>query len=224
MWSITIGDHYYIDMPETDLRELVFYKRPDLTPFLIHLTKNTSSVDDYSAYDNLVSILRTGDIWGSDTEKGFIKGPNNAACFMDVPFSALKFILDKHNADPQNPRYEPYGVVVSKKYAYANGCRPVLYLSNEEHQRIGIPGDELWRVVRFEPSASGMISWIHEREWRCKGTFSLPKNPYAVLVRTPKEAAALSKSLLEEGDFKSVPQSVLPLQIMCQGLPYLNEE
>ena len=210
-------------MPETDIRELVFYKRPDLTPFLIHLTKNTNGEDNFSAYDNLVNILRGGEIWGSDTAKGFIKGTNRASCFMDVPFAALKFILDKVNTDPQNPRYEPYGIVVSKRYAYAQGCRPVLYLSNEEAQKIGVPQDELWRVVRFEPNGSGMVSWIHEREWRSVGNFHLPKNPYAVLVRTPKEAATLTKLIAGDKDFKSVPEAVIPIQVMCQGLPYMNE-
>lgn len=100
----------------------VLYKRPDLTPYLIHLTKNTSSTDRFSAYENLVHILETGKIWGSDSSGGFIKGPNKATCFMDVPFPALKFILDKDNADPDDPRYEAYGVVVSKKFAYEHGC------------------------------------------------------------------------------------------------------
>lgn len=46
--------------------DLYFHVRPDLTPYLIHLTKNTQKNDQYTALDNLVSILKTGVIWGSD--------------------------------------------------------------------------------------------------------------------------------------------------------------
>ena len=60
-----------------EFEDLPFFERPDLTPYLIHLTKNTKA-DDYSAYNNLVNILLTGKVWGSDKEKGFIKSPHPA--------------------------------------------------------------------------------------------------------------------------------------------------
>lgn len=50
--------------------DLPFNKRPDLSPYLIHLTKNTEALDDFSAYKNLVSILKTGRIFGSKPAKG----------------------------------------------------------------------------------------------------------------------------------------------------------
>lgn len=142
-------------MPLHDFEDLPFYDRPDLTPYLIHLTKNTEMEDEYSAFDNLVNILKTGQIWGSKKEKGFIKGPNPAACFMDVPFISLKHILNQENSNPEDPRYEPLCIFVTKKYAYDNGCRPFLCLSNEEMSELGIPDTELWRVVRFEVTDRG---------------------------------------------------------------------
>lgn len=36
-------------------KELPFRDRPDLTPYLIHLTKNTKEDDEYSAYNNLIT-------------------------------------------------------------------------------------------------------------------------------------------------------------------------
>ena len=39
---------------------LPFFERPDLTPYLIHLTKNTKADDDFSAFQNLISILQAG--------------------------------------------------------------------------------------------------------------------------------------------------------------------
>jgi len=89
-------------MPLPQFDELPFNSRPDLTPYLLHLTKNTNAEDEFSAYDNLVSILKEGKIWASNTKKGFIKGRRKATCFMDVPFASLKYVLTPENADPQN--------------------------------------------------------------------------------------------------------------------------
>ena len=206
-----------------DFEDLPFYERPDLTPYIVHLTKNTKSDGRRGAFDNLVSILERGRIRGSQKSKGFIKGPHRAACFMDVPFSALKYVLNVHDTDPHNPRYEPYGVFVTKKYAYSVGCRPVLYLSNNEVRKLALPSDELWRVVRFEVSDEGWISWLHEREWRCRGAFDLPPNPIGVLVRTAKEAEKLGKLIHQEPDrFAAKPRSIIPLTVVCQGLPRRN--
>jgi hypothetical protein len=156
-------------LPQFD--DLPFNARPDLSPYLIHLTKNTRSKDQLSALDNLKNILASGEIWGSGSRRGFIKGPHKATCFMDVPLQTLKYILTPENRDPQKPRYEPYGLLLGKTSAYKRGCRPVLYLSGEEAQVLRIPLNELWRVVRLEVSAKGWLCWLHEREWRCRGDF-----------------------------------------------------
>lgn len=208
-------------MPEFE--DLPFNERPDLSPYLVHLTKNTKKEDEYSAFDNLINILQTGEIWGSTTEKGFIKGPYPATCFMDVPLMSLKYILNRDNSDPEKPRYEPFGVVVTKKFAYQQGTKPVLYLSNDELDKLDIPTDELWRVVRFEIKGKNWISWVHEREWRCKGDFVLPKSPLAILVKNTKFAKKLTRMINDSSQkFKAKPRSIIPLTILCQGLPYLK--
>jgi hypothetical protein len=184
----------------SESKDLPFYERPDLTPYLIHLTKNTKSEDRFSAFDNLVNILRSGRILGSSKEKGFIKGPNPAACFMDVPFWSLKYILNDKNCDSKKPRYEPYGVMITKKYAYQHGCRPVLYLSNQEMTDLRIPEGEKWRVVRFDGADGKSVNWVHEREWRCKGDFHLPDDLIAVLVENIEEAERLHEKLYNQED------------------------
>jgi len=206
-------------MPYPEFEDLPFSERPDLTPYLIHLTKNTKAEDDNSAFENLVSILKTGKIRGTKT---LIKGQNRATCFMDVPFYSLKFILNIENTNTEEPRYEPFGVFVTKKYAYRRGCRPVLYLANKEVRHLRIPDSELWRVVRFEVSNEGWISWLHEREWRVKGDFALPSKPLGVLVFKPHYAEKLQK-LITKGEFKVKPRSVIPLTVLCQGLPLLRK-
>ena len=106
-----------------EFEDLPFEERPDLTPYLIHLTKNTRAEDEFSALDNLISILQSGQIWPSTRRKGFIKGPNGAVCFMDVPFYALKYVLNASNSNPNRPRYEPYGIFVKKTTAYRKGVQ-----------------------------------------------------------------------------------------------------
>ncbi|MGD0276569.1 MAG: hypothetical protein ABSB79_11070 [Syntrophales bacterium] len=201
---------------------LPYVERPDLSPFLIHLTKNTEDEDGYSAFDNLVSILITGEIWASNKKKGFIKGSNGASCFMDVPFISLKYILNKDAANPKNPKYEPFGVVITKATAYKNGARPVLYLSNEEIDKINVPNEELWRVVRFEGIETKAVNWTHEREWRAKGNFQLPREPIASLVMNTKFVSELESLISEQSsNFKARPKSVIPINVISQGLPYL---
>lgn len=197
-----------------------FLERPDLSPYLIHLTKNTVKDDKYTAYKNLESILLTGRINGSSNE-GFIKGNLKAACLMDIPITSLKYLLNKENTRPESPRYEAFGILIGKNRAYNLGCRPVLYLSNEELKSCKIPADELWRAVRFEVNDGQWISWMHEREWRCKNELVLPSTLEAVLVDSPETALRLSKSILESpGEFKTKPKSIIPLDIVCHGLIY----
>jgi hypothetical protein len=206
-------------MPLPSFDDLPFNARPDLTPYIVHLTKNSKRRNHFSAYDNLVSILKTGRIWGSEPRDGMIKGKEPAACFMDVPFASLKNVLTPENADPQSPRYEPYGIAVTKRYAYKTGARPVLYLSNQELDQLRIPRSEWWRVVRFEVSDKGWICWLHEREWRCKSDFVLPRTIQAAFVRTTKDAQRLAKALASRPEeYKCRPRSVIPMTVLCQGL------
>lgn len=163
-----------------------------------------------------------GEIRASTTRTGFIKGSNSAACFMDVPLQSLKYVLNESATDPARPRYEPYGIVVTKAYAYSKGCRPVLYLSNEELAAIGVPNEELWRVVRLEGVDGAGINWLHEREWRLKGDYKLPKKFMAALVQTNDAALRLRTAMARDPDvYKAVPGSIISLEVLCQGLPYL---
>lgn len=212
----------------TNYEDLPFRDRPDLTPYLIHLTKNTKQNDKYSAYDNLLSILKCGEIWGSDY-KGFIKKGNKATCFMDIPFTSLKYILNEENSSPLHPRYEPYGIFVEKNFAYDEGVRPVLYLSDEEVEDLNIPNEELWRVVKLEVDKNKeWVCWTQEREWRCKGDFVLPHKrstcfmrPFkmGVLVKTYRDVLKLQKEMRKyPNDFNVEISTILPLDIICQGL------
>lgn len=198
-----------------DFYDLPFNDRADLTPYLIHLTRANGK---HSALDVLTNILRTGRINGSSGE-GFIKGKRKAACLMDVPFASLKDVCRSSNKG----RYEPYGVVIMKTYAYRKGTRPVLYLSNAECNALNVPASELWRVVRFEVDATTRkwISWLHEREWRCPDELRLPSTIRAVLVKNWKDVGKLQAALADDdAEFACKPSSIIPLEVICQGLVY----
>ncbi|QVQ26009.1 abortive infection system antitoxin AbiGi family protein [Achromobacter deleyi] len=200
----------------SDSHELPFFERPDLTPFLVHLTKKSGKA---TGFENLVNILKTGMIRGSGHSPGRVAGPHTASCFMDVPLPSLKYVLHQRNSK----RYGPYGVLISKKYAYKHGCRPVLYMTKSERKTL-LKEDEWWRAVTLEGVTGTETNWLHEREWRAKGDFSLPSPTLrAVFVRTTKEAQQLQAMITSDaGAFSVKPRAILPLNIVCQGLPYME--
>ena len=120
--------------------------------------------------------------------------------------------MNKEGAIPVLPKAR-FGA--PKKFAYKRGCRPVLYLSDKEMKDVRTPRSELWRVVRFEVAEKRWISWLHEREWRCKGALRLPGEIQAVLIKSTKDAIKLAKLLAESSkEFKCVPRSLIPLTVV----------
>lgn len=204
-------------MPTFD--DLPFRSRPDLSPYLVHLTRRSAK---RSAYENLKLILRGGKIRGSTNAagRGFIKGSSPATCFMDIPIGALKYVLQGPKPDSAvKLRYEPYGVFVLKTTGYRKGCRPVMYLSDDELERVELPRRELWRVVKLHVEGTSWVSWLHEREWRCRGDFELPRSVTGVFVKTAKEASRLSLELHDHAEaYSCIPRCILPLSVVCQGL------
>lgn len=197
------------------LKELPYYERPDLTPYLIHLTKKFSQK---TALENLISIFQDGVIKGTDS---FIKNAAHgsevkAACFMDVPFTALKYVCSPKNAE----RYQPYGVVVQKRGVYQQGGRPVLYLSDTECGTLRISLKQLWRVVslEYDKKEDTWIDWQHEREWRCPKEFKLKKASCIALVKSVKDVEELEARIDEmHNQFRCLPITIIPLEVICQG-------
>lgn len=160
--------------------------RPDLTRALIHLTGDRPA---NTAHDALISILRDGMVHGSD-HSGYVKGRNIAACFTEMPLSAVRFFI-QHRRFTSHP-YRPYGIAIHKVSAWDRGARPVIYLPDGEAG--WIPEEEKWRHVRLE---YGEVDFTHEREWRAKGNFSLNYINFYVLVPN-KHAENQIKSTLSE--------------------------
>ena len=65
------------------------------------------------------------------------------------------------------------------------------------------------------------ISWMHEREWRVEGNFRVPTNASGVLVKKLSEVKKLADMIEDEPDeFNIIPQCILPIETICQGLVY----
>ena len=160
-----------------------------------------------SALDVLCKILKSGIIHGSKKE-GYIKGPNAAVCFSECPLSFIKYFASDN--EKKGARYRFYGIAISKKAAFENGARPVIYLPDNEGE--WIPMDQKWRHVRFE---YGNVDWTFEREWRKKGDLDLNQLPgFYVIHWNPSEKIELETNLRE--DLGKKVRGFLPMEHLNQ--------
>jgi len=53
-------------------------------------------------------------------------------------------------------------------------------------------------TLRLEVKGKEWISWLHEREWRCKGSFKLPADIHGVLVKNTERAVELTERIRSE--------------------------
>jgi len=190
--------------------KLIDIYRPDFTNTLVHLSREQTVLTEggsrieQKAFDNLKSILQDGIIKGGF---GFIKGPNKAVCFSEIPLSQLKLFA---KLEPEKARYRFYGICISKKAAFENGTRPVIYLPDDEGE--WIPKNEKWRHVRFE---YGSVDFTLEREWRKKGDLDLRNLPgFYVICWNPKEKSELKKIVNDE--IKTKIRGYLPMEHLIQ--------
>ncbi len=157
-------------------------ERVDLTTTLTHLTKGTSTMDPLSV---LLKILKEQKLIGS-TNSGFIQGNDRAVCFQDAPLSGVSqnvFHEEKLIRDNKinHIRYQAFGLVFPKIYAFNKGARPVIY--EQKHLAKEKFPDELWRVVSYDLSnGQSIIDWTHEREWRIKGDFEFDLRAVSVIL------------------------------------------
>jgi len=163
--------------------------RRDLGRLLFHLTRTPGPqtpplrTRSYapSAHDALRNILIEGRLAGTS---GFIRGGYKCICFSESPITELVslFKLSELAAQQsQRPKYEPYGVAVTKDWLFARGGRPVIYQPDSEYEQL--PESLRYRHVRYEPPG---IDFTWEREWRlCANELRL--EPESTLSRTYKQ-------------------------------------
>jgi hypothetical protein len=159
--------------------------REDMTEWLIHFTRGQPPL---TARDVLLKILAEGLLrpgWALRTTVGngvtnrTVFGPRPAVCFTEQPVGALmKYVAVR-------PMATPYGILVHKNDAFADGALPAIYGLNLAHELkpgdpayvpghrtldpVGLPIDEQYRYVTlalYRFSSPHPIDWTHEREWR----------------------------------------------------------
>lgn len=165
-------------------------RRFDVSHALVHLTRHRARSPlgfqtEASAFEVLKEILQAGKIKAGH---GYVKGILPAVCFSEIPFSALHGFAGRPTSELPHPRYEFYGIAISKTAGFRLGARPVIYLPDAEAE--WIPSDQKWRQVRFE---HGQVDWTHEREWRCPNDIDLTQAGFYVLVWSAAEASEVGQ-------------------------------
>lgn len=147
----------------------------DLSASVTHWTKARGG---RTAFDVLRCIIRERRIIASTTEGGFIKANQRAACFSETPVTVMMRVYRLAEHDHRAKlfvKWEPYALSFWKPDIYQFfGGRPVLYLSEEEYDRLvrrnNLESSDAWRVVRLDHQVlEEAIDFTHEREWRTPG-------------------------------------------------------
>ncbi len=147
---------------------------------LTHFTRRSAEGD---AMDNLVAILRTRVIRAS---RRMVRTSRAVVCLFDAPWTELNRLLTRDN----RRRYEPFGIAIDKRYAFAIGARPVIYLPWREACQM-LNEQELWRVVAIDLEQTPPLDWTFEREWRTPGQLPLPQQGAVALVESWRDVDEL---------------------------------
>lgn len=112
--------------------EELLHRRNDLSTFVVHFTRDTPPS---SAYDNLLSILKTWQLEARNTY-GMAKtladrfpevaATQRTACFTETPLEHAWMMCS--DIDNRDIRFDGYGVAFTKTYARRRGANPVWYL------------------------------------------------------------------------------------------------
>jgi hypothetical protein len=132
-----------------------------------------------SAYSVLKKILYEGALQGTST---WTYG-EPTVCFTEAPiheFNSIFSLVSVAASKAERPRYEPYGIAVSKRWLFARGGRPVIYDHPDTLERY--PLSQKYRFVPYNPSTGVDFTW--EREWRMR-TEALDLDPKETLVVVP---------------------------------------
>lgn len=151
--------------------------RKDISENLVHWVKGDDNGD---AFETLLEIVFDWVLIGSN---GSIKGSYNCVCFTEAPVNQFHSV---------GGRYKQFGILVSKKFLFSQGGRPVIYQSDAEYD--SLPESMRWRHVRYEPNGTPPIDFTWEREWRIKiDELYLPPEEIVVLVPDNSWAEAIKE-------------------------------
>jgi len=132
----------------------------------------------------LRKILHEGRLKGTSTwTYGY-----NCVCFTEAPiqeFNSIFSLVEIAASDKERPRYEPYGIAVTKRWLYRAGGRPVIYDNPLVFE--SLPEQYRYRFVPYDPINGIDFTW--EREWRiCTENLVLDPKETLIVVPTSDEA------------------------------------
>lgn len=165
-------------------------KRPDISKFLIHLTRPKD--DEEKAYQNLKSIVERRSIEKSK----YRVGGENIVCFTETPIGCIKSAGGLLNYTNYT-RYSCFGIVFYKSDIYLKEGRPVLYMEEKYYQ--DLPEPLKWRFEKFEPTFSSVkFDFTWEREWRVISDYDFQNDYYEVIVPSIEWGERLKQELDNE--------------------------
>jgi hypothetical protein len=175
-----------IRLVRRDVGSLLFhFTRKPKEPFVVAPTPDGGSRSwPASAGAVLHKILHEARLTGTGT---WTHG-ERCVCFTEAPiqeFNAIFSLVAIASSEQQRPRYEPYGIAVSKKWLFSKGGRPAIYDHPDAFDCL--PLSERYRFVPYDPTANIDFTW--EREWRVK-TDHLDLDPRETLVVVPSSDEA----------------------------------
>lgn len=170
-----------IRLVRRDLGGLLFHftRTPDAKWVKYTTASGGTSASPASASAVLWKILHEGTLLGSDRWSA----GRSCVCFTEAPIQELVSVfslIEIAASQPERPRYEPYGIAVSKEWLYAQGGRPVIYDSPDAEE--DYPDPLRYRFVPYTPGSGPDFTW--EREWRIQ-TPMLTLDPRHTLVVVP---------------------------------------
>jgi len=180
-----------IKLVRRDFGNLLFYftRTPDRKKAIKIKTNDYGSTTIWlaSAWGVLSKILHEGKLIGTSK---WTYG-KNCVCFTEAPiqeFNSIFSLVEIAASRQEKPRYEPYGIAVSKKWLFDKGGRPVIY--DHPDTLASVPEDQKYRFVPYDPVRGIDFTW--EREWRIKvDHLVLDPRETLVVVPTSEEAFEL---------------------------------
>ncbi|MHB8276469.1 MAG: hypothetical protein ACYDIA_02290 [Candidatus Humimicrobiaceae bacterium] len=176
-----------IRLVRRDMGNLLFhFTRAPEGKFIVAKTRVGELGMSASAYSVLNKILYEESLKGSSK---WTYG-KNCICFTEAPiieFNSIFTLNEIASSIKERPRYEPFGIAVSKKWLYEKGGRPVIY---DHPDNINLLPDDLkYRFVPYDPVNGIDYTW--EREWRMNADF-LKLDPKHTLVVVPTSEEAFN--------------------------------
>lgn len=152
------------------------------------------------------NILAEGRLIGSNA---YIRGGHRCICFTEAPIGEVVSLFKLAELAAEGglrPKYEPFGVAVTKNWLFSRGGRPVIYQRDAEYETL--PDSIRYRHVRYNPIAGVDFTW--EREWRiCAEELRL--DPKHTLVVVPSSAEAFDL-MYKQADYdrEGTPENAYP--------------